>query len=73
MTIGGSIALFVIGAVLRFAVTVDVQGINLDVVGIIMMIGGVVGFIVGLLLLQRQRGGRSARPVEGPGDDPGVY
>lgn len=62
MTIGGSIALIILGAILAFAVTADIAGIQLSVVGIILMIGGVVGLILGLTM----RGRRS----RGPSDDP---
>lgn len=54
MTIGGSILLIVLGAILRFAVTAEVAGIDLQVVGVILMIGGVIGLVVGLLLWQRR-------------------
>lgn len=68
MTIGGSIGLIVLGAILAFAVEIELAGIDLGTVGIIMMIGGVIGLVVGLSM--RQRGARSRRVVE---DDPGVY
>jgi hypothetical protein len=48
MTIGGSILLIAIGAILRFAVDVTVQGIDLQVVGLILMIAGAVGLILAL-------------------------
>lgn len=62
MTIGGSIALIILGAILAFAVTADIAGIQLSVVGIILMIGGVVGLILGLTMRGRQS--------RGPSDDP---
>jgi hypothetical protein len=68
MTIGGSIGLIVLGAILAFAVEIELAGINLNVVGFIMMIGGVIGLIVGLSM--RQRATRTTRTVN---DDPGVY
>ncbi|HSI80804.1 MAG TPA: DUF6458 family protein [Solirubrobacterales bacterium] len=48
MTIGGSILLIAIGAILRFAVDVSVQGIDLQVVGLILMIAGIVGLVLAL-------------------------
>lgn len=48
MTIGGSILLIAIGAILRFAVEVTVQGIDLQVVGLILMIAGAAGLILAL-------------------------
>ncbi len=65
MTIGGSIALLVLGAILYFAVEMDVAGIDLDVVGVILMIGGLVGLVIGLVAMGRVRRTRSI-------DDPGL-
>ncbi len=62
MTIGGSIGLIVLGAILAFAVDLDVSGLDIRVIGFILMIGGVVGLIVGLIL--RQRTVRSTRVVD---------
>jgi hypothetical protein len=58
MTIGGSIALIIIGAILRFAVTWKPANIDLQVVGLILMIGGVAGLIIsaGFLISRRRRG-----------------
>jgi hypothetical protein len=48
MGIGTSIFLIAVGAILRYAVTADVSGIDLDVVGLILMIAGGVGLLVSL-------------------------
>ena len=48
MTIGGSIALIVIGAILRFAISFSPAYVNLRLVGLIMMIGGIIGLIISL-------------------------
>lgn len=48
MGLGTSLLLIAIGAVLRFAVTVSTNGINLHTVGVILMIVGGIGFIVWL-------------------------
>ena len=57
MTIGGSIALIIIGAILRFAVTWTPNGIDLQIVGVILIVGGVVGLIIsiGFLVARRRR------------------
>ncbi len=55
MTIGGAIALIAIGAILKFAVTAEVSGINLAVVGDILMIAGAIGLVVGLILAATRR------------------
>lgn len=49
MTLGTSLVLIAVGAVLRFAVNVSTSGFNIHTVGVILMIVGVVGFIVSLL------------------------
>ena len=56
MSIGTGIALFVIGAILTFAVNIDTgSAINLDLIGYILMGAGVVIFIIGLVLMLRKR------------------
>ena len=50
MSIGASIFLLVVGAILTFAVDVkNTGGINLDTVWIILMVAGVVGLLLSLL------------------------
>ena len=49
MGIGASIFLMVVGAILAFAVTADVRGIEVATVGWILLIAGAVGFVVSLL------------------------
>ncbi len=51
MGIGVSIFLIALGAVLAFAVNFAVSGIDVNTVGVILMIVGVVGLAVTLLLL----------------------
>jgi hypothetical protein len=48
MTIGGSIFLIAVGAILKFATNLHVAHVNIDTVGIILMIAGAVGFLIGL-------------------------
>lgn len=49
MTIGGSIFLIAVGAILTFAVSAnEVAGISVDMIGIILMIAGLVGLLIGL-------------------------
>jgi hypothetical protein len=68
MTIGGSIGLIVLGAILAFAVEVELSGLDISTVGLILMVGGVVGLVVGLVM--RQRAASSTRVVR---QDPEVY
>ena len=49
MSIGVSIFLVAAGAILTFALEREAEGINLDAVGIIMMIVGAVGLLVSML------------------------
>lgn len=42
------IVLVALGAILRYAVTADASGIDLDMVGLIMMATGGVAFVLGL-------------------------
>lgn len=54
MTTGGSIALIVIGAILTFAVQLDLPAIDVNVIGYILMIGGVVGLVFSLVWSSRR-------------------
>ncbi|HKP89417.1 MAG TPA: DUF6458 family protein [Thermoleophilaceae bacterium] len=49
MTIGSSIVLIAIGAVLRYAVTGEVDWIDIQTVGTILLLVGVLGLILSLL------------------------
>jgi hypothetical protein len=55
MSIGLGIFLFVVGAILTFAVNVSVDWVNLDLVGYLLMGAGVVITIIGVALLVRRR------------------
>jgi Co/Zn/Cd efflux system component len=49
MGIGTSILLIAVGAILRYAVTVTVSGVELQTVGLILMIVGIIGLAISLL------------------------
>jgi hypothetical protein len=53
MGIGAGILLIVIGAILTFAVDATVTGINLDVVGWILMLAGAAGLAIFVYFSQR--------------------
>ena len=55
MTIGASLLMIAVGAILKYAVTIHVAGIALDTVGVILMVVGGVGLAIGLFLLARGR------------------
>ena len=64
MTIGTSLFLIAVGAILRYAVTATVAGVDIQTAGLILIVIGVVGLVIGLFLLTQ---GRDDRPVA---DDP---
>jgi hypothetical protein len=47
--IGFSLFLFVVGAILTFAVDASTSGFSLNTVGIILMVGGLLGLLVSAL------------------------
>ncbi len=55
MSIGAGIALIVIGAILAFAINVQVDVVDLDLIGYILMGAGALVFVIGLVLLARRR------------------
>jgi membrane-bound ClpP family serine protease len=55
VSIGLGIVLFVIGAILAFALQVSVDWIDLQLVGYILMAAGAVVVIIGAVLLARRR------------------
>jgi hypothetical protein len=65
MTVGGSLFLIAVGAILYFAVTADLAGIEIQTVGLILMIVGVIGLALGLMLATR-RPGRGPRAPDEP-------
>jgi hypothetical protein len=50
MTIGAALFLIAVGAILKFAVTASVADVDLQVVGVILMIVGGVGLLLGLIM-----------------------
>jgi membrane-bound ClpP family serine protease len=48
VTIGGSVALIIIGAILRFAITWTPKYVNIQAMGVILMIGGIAGLAISL-------------------------
>jgi hypothetical protein len=49
MGIGASVFLLAVGAIMTFALDVTAEGIDLDTVGIILMVVGAVGLLISLL------------------------
>ena len=49
MTIGTSIVLIAVGAILKYAVTADLDVVDIQTVGAILMIVGILGLVISLL------------------------
>jgi Domain of unknown function (DUF6458) len=65
MTYGTSLLLIAAGAILRYAVTATTSGIDLQTVGLVLMIVGIVGLILSLLWFGVLAGHRrEAPPIE---------
>jgi Domain of unknown function (DUF6458) len=55
MTIGTSLFLIAVGAILRYAVDATVAGIDIQAAGLILIIIGVIGLAIGLFMLASDR------------------
>ncbi|MFD3516889.1 DUF6458 family protein [Streptomyces sp. NPDC058657] len=66
MGLGGCIVLVAVGAILTFATDWEMDSVNLDLVGVIMMLVGIIGIVVFTSILKRRRG-MGAPPVGGDG------
>jgi hypothetical protein len=66
MSIGFSLFLIAAGAILRYAVTWEPSGVNLETVGLILMIVGIVGLVISIAWManaaSRDRTGRGDVP-----------
>jgi hypothetical protein len=69
MSLGVSLFLIAVGAILRYAVTWRSSDIDIPVVGLILMIVGIIGLIVSVayMIMAADRG-RPDRPVAPPRD-----
>jgi hypothetical protein len=65
VSIGVSAFLIIAGAILRFAVTWSPDNVNLQVIGVILMISGAVGLVAAVaVMIMRRRNARSAEVYE---------
>jgi hypothetical protein len=62
VSLGASLFLVAVGAILHFAVTATFAGIDIQVVGTILMVVGVVGFAISLALYFSARNRPGAPP-----------
>jgi hypothetical protein len=53
MTIGTSLFLIAVGAILKYAVTAHVSGLSLDACGVVLMCIGGLGLALGIFLIVR--------------------
>jgi hypothetical protein len=68
MTIAAALVIFAIGAILKWAITADISGVDLQMIGLILMIIGAVGFVVALITtLMRRRTDVISRTDDGYG------
>jgi phosphate/sulfate permease len=63
VTIGGSAALIIIGAILRFGVTWKPAHVDLQVIGVILMIAGVLGLVISVVFMVMKRNDRRSAQV----------
>ncbi|MEU3849275.1 DUF6458 family protein [Streptomyces sp. NPDC029554] len=71
MGLGGCIILIAVGAILTFATDWDMEGVNLDLVGVIFMIVGLIGVTVFSSIHRRRR--VVVPPSAGVVDDPAAH
>jgi hypothetical protein len=64
MSIGSSVFLIAIGAILRYAVTATVSGISIQTVGLILMLAGILGLVLSAFYLLAWRPRRAGAVVE---------
>ena len=66
MTMGTGLVLIAAGAILRYAVNDEVQSIDLETVGLILMIVGIVGLVISIAWMANA----ASRDRDGRGDVP---
>lgn len=71
MTIAAAIFLIAVGAILKFATNVHVEGVSVDTVGVILMIAGAAGLLLSLFQ-ETLWASRTRRREEAPVADPRV-
>lgn len=67
MGMGTSIFLIAIGAILAFAVNVETEGVNLNTIGMILLIVGAIGAVLSMIFWSSWGGFGGTRTVESRG------
>lgn len=74
MSIAGAVFITAVGAILRYAVSDSIEGIDLQTVGLILMIAGIVGLFISLAVeFTGRRGGDRHVEVRDERDVPPRY
>ena len=58
MTLGVSLLLVAVGAILIWGVTGEASGIDVDAIGVILIVVGIIGFVLSLIFWERWGGAR---------------
>jgi uncharacterized protein (DUF983 family) len=64
MSLGPSIFLIAVGAIIRYGLTFHVSGVSRPVIGLILMIAGIVGVVLSLIYMATVRGRVARGPYE---------
>lgn len=72
MGVGVSLFLITLGAILKFAITVRLVGVNLQAIGVILMVVGAFWFVVTLIFMRRRRPEDPADQTYDDGGPPAV-
>lgn len=64
MGIGVSLILIAVGAILTWAVNATVSGVDINTIGVILMVVGAVGLLISLVLFGSHRGRVVERDVD---------
>ena len=64
MSIGASLFLIAVGAIIRYGLTFHVSGVSRPVIGLILIIAGIVGVLLSLIYMANARNRVVAGPYE---------
>ena len=73
MGIGGSIFLLALGAILAFAVNADISGLDINIIGWILMAAGLIGLVITLWFWNSRRRTVVTRQSATPAPGGAVY